>query len=143
MLLGKEADHDTSTAGVRDLGNPDRTNTDPNVHVRRKWECGHLHQYRHCRVIDYSNVEQAQKDFDDQTMPEPWTPSKLSWSTATPPTAPAISPTRTYTLLAVWDIRGFQSVDVWWNHLSCQEARIALGEDNDPVPIQRLRRPVR
>ena len=28
-------------------------------------------------------------------------------------------------------IRGFQSVELWWDHLTCIEARIAVGEDND------------
>ncbi len=28
-------------------------------------------------------------------------------------------------------IRGFQSVELWWDHLTCLEARIAVGEDND------------
>ena len=27
-------------------------------------------------------------------------------------------------------LRGFQSVEVWWNHLTCVEARTAAGEDN-------------
>ena len=30
-------------------------------------------------------------------------------------------------------IRGFQSVQVWWTHLTCTEARIAIGEDNDDL----------
>ena len=28
-------------------------------------------------------------------------------------------------------IRGFQSVELWWGHLTCTEARIAVGEDNN------------
>lgn len=28
-------------------------------------------------------------------------------------------------------IRGFQSVELWWGHLTCIEARIAVGEDNN------------
>ncbi len=27
-------------------------------------------------------------------------------------------------------IRGFQSVELWWNHLTCEEARTVVGEDN-------------
>ena len=30
-------------------------------------------------------------------------------------------------------IRGFQSVELWWDHLTCTEARIAVGEDNDDL----------
>ena len=30
-------------------------------------------------------------------------------------------------------IRGFQSVELWWNHLTCVEARTAVGEDNDAL----------
>ncbi|MYD33189.1 MAG: hypothetical protein F4W98_04840, partial [Acidimicrobiales bacterium] len=31
-------------------------------------------------------------------------------------------------------LRGFQSVELWWDHLTCLEARIAVGEDNnDPL----------
>ena len=30
-------------------------------------------------------------------------------------------------------IRGFQSVELWWNHLTCVEARTAVGEDNDEL----------
>ena len=30
-------------------------------------------------------------------------------------------------------IRGFQSVELWWNHLTCAEARIAVGEDRDSL----------
>ena len=30
-------------------------------------------------------------------------------------------------------IRGFQSVELWWDHLTCTEARMAVGEDNDDL----------
>ncbi len=30
-------------------------------------------------------------------------------------------------------IRGFQSVELWWDHLTCVEARIAVGEDNNAL----------
>lgn len=30
-------------------------------------------------------------------------------------------------------IRGFQSVELWWNHLTCAEARIAVGEDDGAI----------
>ncbi|MCY4476353.1 MAG: hypothetical protein OXC83_13120 [Chloroflexi bacterium] len=30
-------------------------------------------------------------------------------------------------------LRGFQSVELWWMYLSCQEARVAVGEDNDDL----------
>ena len=30
-------------------------------------------------------------------------------------------------------IRGFQSVGLWWDHLTCIEARTAVGEDNDAL----------
>ena len=30
-------------------------------------------------------------------------------------------------------IRGFQSVQVWWTHLTCTEARIAIGEDHNDL----------
>lgn len=32
-------------------------------------------------------------------------------------------------------IRGFQSVALWWEYLTCAEARIAVGEDNDGLRV--------
>ena len=32
-------------------------------------------------------------------------------------------------------IRGFQSVELWWEYLTCVEARIAVGEDNDDLQL--------
>ncbi len=32
-------------------------------------------------------------------------------------------------------LRGFQSVEMWWNHLDCTEARIAVGEDNNALVL--------
>ena len=34
---------------------------------------------------------------------------------------------------SVQGIRAFQSVKLWWNHLTCEEARTVVGEDNDSL----------
>ena len=34
---------------------------------------------------------------------------------------------------SVQNIRGFQSVELWWDHMDCAEARTAIGEDNDTL----------
>ena len=129
VLLGKEADHDTSTAGVRDLGDPDRTNTDPSVMYDENGNV--VTAPAGTQGEEYSGVEQAQKDFDDQTTPNQDAIKFL----VDGDTTNGSGDLGNQDLYAVgnWDIRGFQSVDVWWFHLTCQEARIALGEDNDPV----------
>ena len=87
--------------------------------------------------FDYSNVEQAQKDFDDQTM------ANMDAIKAIVDGDPAngSGDLANQDLYAVGDhlpnnieaFSGFQSVQIWWDHTSCQEMRISVGEDNDEI----------
>ncbi len=65
-------------------------------------------------------------------------PHTSAATTSVDPTSSAIGTTDIY---AVGEhegdiaqaIRGFQSVELWWNHLTCAEARVAVGEDRDSL----------
>lgn len=138
ILLGRGADNvaddaaDDTTLG-RQLGDPTRTDTDPTTTPAG---------------TELSSIETAQLDYDDQPggnqdaikqfvdgLQAAVTGIVVTGVADPAPTTPAATD-----IYAVGDglaggsstaLRGFQSVELWWNHLTCTEARTAVGEDND------------
>ena len=113
VLLGKAPD------GTRDLGDPTRTNTDTGTAL--------------------TNVEMAQLDFTHADfVTAGYQTIILQYVDGTGNTVASVVNELSMVgghLTNVQDLRGFQSVEVWWRYLSCAEARIAVGEDNDILEI--------
>ena len=120
VLRGNDADDDTDTAG-RQLGDPKRTNIDPSVMDAEGNE-----------GVPHSLVEQAQRMFadlgtDDQAAVE----ALVDGNTANND----IYAVGDHIAANVQALRGFQSVEMWWNYIDCTEARIAVGEDDEALTL--------
>ena len=136
VLLGKASDGVADVDGQEDtqgrqLGDPTRTNTDTTTTPP-----GTALTEIEIAQLDYDHASQttANKDAIKAFVDAAQTPPVVSDSvdSSTHPAATDI--------YAVGDalaggsstaLRGFQSVELWWNHLTCTEARTAVGEDND------------
>ncbi len=148
VLLGKEVDNDATEDG-RQLGDPTRTDTDTTTTPPG---------------TPLSGIEIAQLDFDHASQTDENRASIQAFvdgdvTAVTVTTAPAVtSPDPTVpgandiyavgdhlddtsdppdgtTDKSVQNIRGFQSVELWWDHMNCVEMRTAVGEDNDALDL--------
>ena len=108
VLLGADDD------GTRVLGDPTRTNIDPEATPT----AGIAYESEEIAQLDYDHASQTEAN--QQTIRE------------------LVDGTGDGDLYAVGDhltktvdaLMGFQSVEVWWNHMDCEEMRTVVGVDN-------------
>ena len=120
VLRGNDADDDAETAG-RQLGDPTRTNIDPNVMDAEGNE-----------GVPHSLVEQAQRMFADLETADKEAVEALVDGNSDPSDIYAVGD---HIATDVQALRGFQSVEMWWNYIDCTEARTAVGEDNGALTL--------
>ena len=76
-----------------------------------------------------TTIEQAQRDFGDLESADQTTVQNLVDGNTT--TGGDLRAIGEQLVNGANGIRKFQSIELWWNHLTCEEARLAVGDDDD------------
>ena len=129
VLLGSDADADPATVG-RQLGNPDRTDTDTTTLIPIE-----IAQGDYAKQIEF----EANADVDGfKLVIDALIDGDASVDVPSTPTNQVAS--NVNDIVAVGDflpgsqpVTGFQSAEVWWNNLICAKARIAVGEGSNTL----------